>query len=282
MEIRQAQEKDLAFVREMLEKSRGTDRFARGFPRGGMEDLERDYQAKGTTLLENFYIVGDGEGIFGIYGGSYGTYLVGPMLQEPCHEVRAMVKVVEAAEKIAGKVLTVDVVETNTALMEALPLAGFENYCQDVAMTLDLDGFEVEPASEEMVNVEQTDDFILKEINRIWKRDLVDWRNSTVEELMEYLQDGWQITARLVDGKVAGAMIWNDGSLEYLCVAKEFEGKGYGRGLLEFAAGKLRQKNIKSWYIAADQSNTRAISLYKSFGFNVDYYHTFFKKELKG
>ena len=52
-----------------------------------------------------------------------------------------------------------------------------------------------------------------------------------------------------------------------MCVAKEYQGKGFGKKLLQTTLESFKNKNLKKACLWVGEKNERAIKLYKKFGF---------------
>ncbi len=81
-----------------------------------------------------------------------------------------------------------------------------------------------------------------------------------------------------LNGKKIGflACYFNNPSKEFayftiLGVAKEHEGKGYGRLLMTNAIDYAKKENFKSIRFEVRTTNTRALNLYKDLGAEIDY-----------
>ncbi len=58
-------------------------------------------------------------------------------------------------------------------------------------------------------------------------------------------------------------------------IKEEFHGKGWGRRLMTIVFEKARDRGIKQMTLTVLKHNSRALSLYKSFGFKIVTDHTF-------
>ncbi|MCL1950602.1 MAG: GNAT family N-acetyltransferase [Turicibacter sp.] len=253
-----------------------------------------EYEEDGTTLLENFYIIGDRLGIFGIYDKDWGLYILGPVFKPVHHTVENVVGIFEqitALEELEGKEVDVDVVEANDVMLKALPQAGFENSYKGVAMSYDLRKHEAKEIPYKIVEVTLDDREYLEEIHQIFLEGLDFWsRRKSLDDLVECLEDGSKIAILLEGEKVAGAGVWNfdgtlnEGEMEYLCVAKTSQGKGYGKSLLDYAANQLALNvtlpGEATWFLDTAQENVNAIEFYTHYGFAVDYYRSSFRRQL--
>lgn len=74
-----------------------------------------------------------------------------------------------------------------------------------------------------------------------------------------------------INGQIIGFLsyfyILDEAELFLIAVKKEFQGLGYGKILLEYLLNKLKENNVKVCYLEVSSKNSRAINLYKKFGF---------------
>ena len=289
MEFKQITSRDLPLVAELLELSNGNGAYGRGYPKGTLEGLTHEYAELGATLLEQFYLVGDNLGIFGIFDAPWGLYLIGPIFQPKHHSVDNMVAILEGIFQLPSlkcRKLAITVLEENQVMLEAVQKAGFSLTYEGVAMEYDLTGYPLKEISAQMVEISTGDLDALEQINGIFKEDLEPWGNRTVEDLVEMLEDETQIAALKQDGCVAGAIIWSadpvllESELEYVCVKKEFQGQGYGKLLVDYAANALKLLGIKDWYLDTARSNVRAQQFYLNHGFNIEYIRYVYEKQI--
>jgi len=54
-----------------------------------------------------------------------------------------------------------------------------------------------------------------------------------------------------------------------VCILDKYQGKGYGRKIMEYIFNHEKIKNIDKIYLTVDKINTIAISLYSKFDFNI-------------
>lgn len=95
------------------------------------------------------------------------------------------------------------------------------------------------------------------------------WNEQTFKACFQAGYTGWVVEA---DKKIIGFIIISVTSEEChilnLCVAREFQGKGWGRALLEHALNHVRKHGIGIAYLEVRRSNRRAISLYRQMKFH--------------
>ena len=85
----------------------------------------------------------------------------------------------------------------------------------------------------------------------------------------------------LVDNKVIGFymgdLMLDEMTLHNICIEPKYQGKGYGKRLFEHFLATARLHNVVQLWLEVRESNTGAIALYQSNGFDVagtrkDYY----------
>lgn len=52
-----------------------------------------------------------------------------------------------------------------------------------------------------------------------------------------------------------------------ICILSDYQGKGYGKKLIQFVLNNSKLRNIKEIYLSVDKINENAIKLYKNFNF---------------
>ena len=74
---------------------------------------------------------------------------------------------------------------------------------------------------------------------------------------------GYSLLAKTYSQEAGGMVIW----IEEIYVKPEFRGRGIGKAFFDFLI-KNRPENVKRFRLEAEKENSRAIDLYKSFGFD--------------
>lgn len=64
---------------------------------------------------------------------------------------------------------------------------------------------------------------------------------------------------------------WNEATINYLFVHKDYQGKGIGSKLLEEVVKRADKAGIAELHVATEKGNERAISLYTKHGFLKEY-----------
>lgn len=109
---------------------------------------------------------------------------------------------------------------------------------------------------------------------------VVPWGEDTFRICFQEGYIGWAVE---VENKLVGFIIVSLRAEEChilnVAVAREYQHRGLGRQLLEFALNYAKQKNAGIAYLEVRLSNTRAINLYKKMKFHLigerkDYYPT--------
>jgi ribosomal-protein-alanine N-acetyltransferase len=54
-----------------------------------------------------------------------------------------------------------------------------------------------------------------------------------------------------------------------ICIIPEYQGKGYGKLMMEYLFNNKKLENINEIYLTVDKININAIGLYKKFNFNI-------------
>ncbi len=65
--------------------------------------------------------------------------------------------------------------------------------------------------------------------------------------------------------------IKKNGTIYSFAVCKKFIGKGFGRKLLVHAISEMKLNDVHKLSLYVDENNSRAISLYKNVGFDIDH-----------
>lgn len=91
-----------------------------------------------------------------------------------------------------------------------------------------------------------------------------------------YLQSDLECDSKIV-GYFIGMKVVDEVTLMDIGVVKKSQGHGFGRRLLNYCIELSEAENVKQIWLEVRESNTSAISLYESVGFNVietrhDYY----------
>lgn len=86
------------------------------------------------------------------------------------------------------------------------------------------------------------------------------------------LKAGYSCWACEIDGQLMGyailMMVLDEAHLLNISIAKEFQGRGLGRKLLEHIIAKARQHGGQMMFLEVRPSNKPAIRLYEDMGFN--------------
>lgn len=86
------------------------------------------------------------------------------------------------------------------------------------------------------------------------------------------LKAGYSCWACETDGQLMGyavlMMVLDEAHLLNISIAKEFQGRGLGRQLLEHVIGKARQHGGQMMFLEVRPSNKVALRLYEDVGFN--------------
>lgn len=85
----------------------------------------------------------------------------------------------------------------------------------------------------------------------------------------EVLKKAAEIFVLEIDGQLAGSVAIYGGEVDDLIVAKSFQGKGYGQGLLRFAVACMQRQGVKPITLHVADWNQNAMRLYLKNGFSV-------------
>lgn len=72
-----------------------------------------------------------------------------------------------------------------------------------------------------------------------------------------------------VEGELAGSVALYGHEIDDLVVARKFQRKGYGQGLLRFAVARMQQSNISPVTLHVADWNQAAVRLYMKNGFTI-------------
>jgi len=86
------------------------------------------------------------------------------------------------------------------------------------------------------------------------------------------LKSGYYCVVYELDGNMIGyavmMMVLDEAHLLNISIAKEYQGKGFGRSLLEELISLAKHKKAYTMFLEVRPSNKAALSLYESMGFN--------------
>ena len=101
-----------------------------------------------------------------------------------------------------------------------------------------------------------------------------DWKERKGESAREDIKSADVVLVGEIDGAVAAMMTlsWDrkyaTGHIPHLAVAKEFQGRGFGRRMIRAGLDMMRAEGLKYARIDALEQNERAVGLYTSEGFS--------------
>ena len=292
--LRKATANDVGLIGELLNLSNSTGEYGRGYPQGDLAGLEHEFEEIDKELIDNIYVIGEGVGVVGIFDSPWGCYLIGPVFRPEHHSaenVGAALKAIGTVAEWAGKKPALDAVEANQVIVAAATEAGLENTYRGVSMTYPITD-NLLPVQREIVELEQSNQAGIKAVNHIFKAYLKPWQKEehNAVELSEAIGDGDRVFAALQNGQVVGGLVWSwdeeleEGEIEYLCVAKEQQGNGFARDLMNSATNYATQNYLKgksgTWYLDTEITNTQGIEFYKRYGFTEHYRRSVFRLEL--
>ena len=293
MKIRQATESDLPFIDELMDRGKQEEAQGLAYP---CWDLTSNFEEIDQVAWEHMFIIEHNDqqiGTVGIYDAPWGTYLVGPAVIPECHEV-ALIK--DVVTKMGDKLpevmarMRVDVKSSNLVLVAALSQLGAHQDYAGVSMYYELEKHLPRAIFVEIDEIDADEVHYLEQINTMFTNDLLPWAGKGVDELRENIENGAIISAILEDEQIAGAIVWQwlddsaSGEIAYICVGSQYQGKGYGRMLVDYVknamSAKINEGEENRIYLDVDQTNKGAQQFYESQGFVVEYLREVYK--LKG
>ncbi|MCB2290918.1 GNAT family N-acetyltransferase [Clostridium sp. CS001] len=69
--------------------------------------------------------------------------------------------------------------------------------------------------------------------------------------------------------QLVSSVFVKDNYLDFIMVTPDYQGKGYGKKTTQFGINKALRQNAKLINLSALESNTKAIALYESLGFEI-------------
>lgn len=85
----------------------------------------------------------------------------------------------------------------------------------------------------------------------------------------ELIENSSKIFILEIDNKIVGAVTIDGNEIDDLIVAKEYQGQGYGKQLLQFAIAYMQKNNIEPIELGVADWNKVAIKLYLDNGFKI-------------
>lgn len=121
-------------------------------------------------------------------------------------------------------------------------------------------------------------------IKKIWQETgLEQTETESLDALAKQL--AWDSELVLIaedDGKAVGVIVGTiDGSRGYfyrLAVDPQYQGKGFGRKLVEALEKRFIQKGVSRIFIMVNQENTKVLPFYNALGYEIKKYFTLSKK----
>ena len=94
----------------------------------------------------------------------------------------------------------------------------------------------------------------------------------TIGILSDCLRVGYKCFVYEVDGEIRGyaiiSFVLDEAHLLNICIAPQYQGKGYGYAFLDWLLHFAKESGAKTMYLEVRISNNRAINLYQAMGFN--------------
>ena len=105
------------------------------------------------------------------------------------------------------------------------------------------------------------------------------WARKALEKLLA--TENYVILVAELDGKIVGFIDyyilpsvwekWNEATINYLFIDKEYQGRGIGSKLLKEVIKQTDKMRIMELHVGTEKENKRAIRLYKKHGFRKEY-----------
>ena len=105
------------------------------------------------------------------------------------------------------------------------------------------------------------------------------WARKALEKLLA--TENYVILVAELDGKIVGFIDyyilpsvwekWNEATINYLFIDKEYQGRGIGSKLLKEVIKQTDKMGIMELHVGTEKENKRAIRLYKKHGFRKEY-----------
>lgn len=94
----------------------------------------------------------------------------------------------------------------------------------------------------------------------------------TLGNFRDCLESGYSCWIGEIEGEMAGYWVMmlavGEGHILNCCVAPAWQGRGFGRSLVEHLIDTARQYNAEAIYLEVRPSNTAAVNLYERLGFD--------------
>lgn len=294
--MRQATEADFPFVDEMLGLAVNNPAMGIGYPGGSFEDMQKELSEIDKTISNSILIIennGRAIGIIGVYDAPWGLYLVGPIFAPQHHSSKNIADIIPAflnSGNFADKTVIVDAKEGNAAMVDALETLGFEHTYSGVSMRLNIGQCAPSPAAAGVSKISLEDKAQLQHVCEIFDAYLSPWRSGGMDYMEELLKDGAFVASVSEVGNIIGGIVWEQrgdfNELNYLCIDKEYQGKGYGRRLLDYVIEDIRgtiTPSVENFlYLDVAQDNTAAQDFYTRCGFDTEYLRRVYKKIREG
>lgn len=119
---------------------------------------------------------------------------------------------------------------------------------------------------------------MIKVLKTVYLQD-EDWARKAIMTLLE--TENYEILVAELSGGMVGFIDyyvlpsiwekWNEATINYLFVHRDYQGKGIGSNLLEEVTKRTDEMGIVELHVGTELDNERAIHLYKKHGFTKEY-----------
>lgn len=251
------------------------DHHQRGYPTGDLEILQHDFEEEELSLTDSIHFIEKNDqiiGLIGTFGASWGNYVIGPIFEE-LHHHKDNIK--EAIGLLGDTKFIVDVPSTNRELKTALEELQVPVDSESTAMHYHVNTHNLT----ETANIVPLTDDLKPAVNELFIKNLRPWAWN--DESVEDVGESDHTAILMLEGHVAGAITWDwstethEGELEYLCVGSDYQGKGYGKELVDYALNRIKPLLVEGendeFFLDVAKANTAARNFYERYGFIVDY-----------
>jgi len=285
MVMRQATEADFPFVDEMLGLAANNPAMGIGYPGGSFEDMQKELSEIDKTISNSILIIENNNraiGIIGIYDAPWGLYLIGPIFAPQHHSSKNIAEVIPTflnSGNFADKTVIVDAKEGNAAMVDVLETLGFEHTYSGASMRLNIGQCAPKSATTGVSKISLEHKAQLERVCEIFDAYLPPWRSGGMNYMEELLEGGAFAATVSEGGSIVGGIVWERrgdfNELNYLCIDKEYQSKGYGRRLLDYVIEDIRSTTTPDvehfLYLDVAQDNVAARDFYTHCGFETEY-----------
>jgi len=285
LRARSARNEDIPFLDALLKNEAAKP--DRGFTYPTCEDEQElldELRAYGLALEEGVAILEHADGPVGCFGflyepkdlGASGTtaFLIGPLLAGAERPHDLMNAILDLAEREATRrslqALRSCIAPVSTGLIGILTQRRWTLWARSLEMKLECGNGSQRVAPEHAVKPLKSGDPRMVEAAKLLA-DAFGWGQDAARRLQGYLDDKYQVAYLMLDGELAGVVIWYGvapfARIENIVVRSDRRRRGLGSLLLNAAVASLQSLGRETIYLALDPENTGARELYRRHGF---------------